>query len=571
MAPIAADRRTWRVAVVDDSPDDRAEIRRLLLLGSERRYQFVEAETGSAVVRAVLDPTDRPPDCLVLDYNLPDLNATEVLSAIAGADGLPACPVVVITGSVGHELSREVLRAGAQDYIGKDWMTAESLARAVDNAAERWLMARELHAREAALRRSAGRDAFRLALADAIRPLADPSEVKEEAARVLGRHLGASRVVFAEVLSHDGLLIDRSDRDGECDAPDRRRIEDYGPLRLRELRAGRTVVVADPADDPDSGESEDSRSRADGIVAEISVPLLMDGLLIAVLGVYDGAARRWTEDEVTLAEDTAERTWAAVQRVRYEAALRAQDRRKDEFLATLAHELRNPLAPLRNGLQILRMGPGPEKAVEIREMMERQLAHLVRLVDDLLDVSRIRRGKIELRRGRIPLQAVIDHAVEASRPIIQAAGHDLIIRPYHRPIWLDGDLTRLVQVVGNLLNNAAKYTPDGGHIVLSAGLEAGSAVIRVTDAGIGLSPEMLPRVFDLFAQGDQALDRAQGGLGIGLSLVENLVKLHGGTIEADSPGQDLGSTFTVRLPVVSELVKESDYRSRIPDCEPISP
>ncbi|MGB0068420.1 MAG: ATP-binding protein, partial [Isosphaeraceae bacterium] len=234
---------------------------------------------------------------------------------------------------------------------------------------------------------------------------------------------------------------------------------------------------------------------------------------------------------------------------RYEEALRDQDRRKDEFVATLAHELRNPLAPIRNGLQILRLAQDGEEALEIREMMERQLAHMVRLIDDLLDVSRISRGKFELKRELVQIQDVLDHAIETSQPLIEAGRHELIIQPPNEPVWLDGDLTRLAQVVSNLLNNSAKYTPNGGRITLSAGFEGDNAIIRVTDNGSGISAEMLTQVFEMFTQVDRTLDRAQGGLGIGLSLVRRLVEMHGGTIAADSPGLGHGSVFTVRLPV----------------------
>ena len=953
LSAIATDRRTWRVVVVDDSPDDRAEIRRLLLRGSDWRLVFAEAETGAAGVRAVLDADGGPPDCLLLDYNLPDMSAPEVLAALAGPDGLPACPVVVITGSVGHQQSRQVLRAGAQDYVGKNWMTPECLTRAVENAAERWFMTRELRDSEAALRRSAERDAFRLALTDAIRPLVDPTAVKNEAARVLGTHLRASRVVYAEVLPDGQLVIERSYTDGVSDMPGRHYVDDHSALLLRELRAGRNIVVADVTDDPAFIEADKERYRAAQIVASLVVPLLKDGQLIAVLGVHQSTPRRWTTEDVALAEETAERTWSEVgraraeaavrdresllslafdaadlmlftwdipkdrverrmsripvlpssngvghgpttfaevievvhpdDRVRFEAAVRAalagsgpyaqayrvvqpdgsvlwieeqgrvsfdgigrpvrlvgvatdvtarraaeravqesearlrlalddareaeeavrkseelltraqraarvgiwdwnvvtgeanwteeswrlfghppfsrpvthelwlesvhpddrermvakvqealrsgkyaaeyrvrhadgtvrwvesrgetefapdgrplrmlgtsrdvterrvaeeklrrrewelqtladnspdiltrfdpnlrhvfvnaavlkvtgrqreeylgktnrelgmpadlcqlwedalrsvfgtglqrsiefafptaagirhysarlvpefgpegtveyvisvthdvtdhkryeetlrdQDRRKDEFLATLAHELRNPLAPIRNGLQILRLAPDGEDALEIREMMERQLAHMVRLIDDLLDVSRISRGKFELKRELVQVQDVLDHAIETSQPLIEAGRHELIIQPPNEPVWLDGDLTRLAQVVSNLLNNSAKYTPNGGRITLSAGFEGDNAIIRVTDNGSGISAEMLTQVFEMFTQVDRTLDRAQGGLGIGLSLVRRLVEMHGGTIAADSPGLGLGSVFTVRLPV----------------------
>ncbi|WP_198320733.1 hybrid sensor histidine kinase/response regulator [Azohydromonas aeria] len=233
-----------------------------------------------------------------------------------------------------------------------------------------------------------------------------------------------------------------------------------------------------------------------------------------------------------------------------EEALKEADRQKDEFLATLAHELRNPLAPIRNGLEILRQDPALQgTAARAAHMMARQLAHLVRLVDDLLDVSRISRGKVELRRERVALQSVIEHALEASRPLIESNGHALALRVAAEPIRVDGDLTRLAQVVSNLLNNAAKYTPAGGCIELWAGVEAGQAVVRVSDDGIGIAPDMLPRVFDLFAQAEGARHRAQGGLGIGLSLVRRLAEMHGGSIEAQSAGAGRGSVFTLRLPL----------------------
>jgi len=226
------------------------------------------------------------------------------------------------------------------------------------------------------------------------------------------------------------------------------------------------------------------------------------------------------------------------------------DRRKDEFIATLAHELRNPLAPIRNGLEILKRTPGlPEPALKIRDVMDRQLVHMVRLVDDLLDVSRITRDKLEMRVGRITLGQIVDHAVEASRPGIDGCGHVLQVDLQAEPVWLEGDLTRLAQVVSNLLNNAAKYTPRGGSIVLTARQEAGDVVISVRDSGSGIAPEMLPRVFDLFSQVDRTRQHAQGGLGIGLWLVRKLVELHRGSISAHSQGAGTGSTFEVRLPV----------------------
>ena len=263
-----------------------------------------------------------------------------------------------------------------------------------------------------------------------------------------------------------------------------------------------------------------------------------------------GPYGEFTHEDRTVLIQLAAIASTGLENARLYASLREADHRKDEFLATLAHELRNPLAPIRNGLEILRRSgqlTGP--AVLARDMMERQLAHMVRLVDDLLDVSRISRGKVDLRLVRLTLQSVLENALESSRSAIEASDHRLVMQLPTEPVWLDGDLTRLAQVVSNLLNNAAKYTPAGGRIELSARVEGTYAVICVADNGTGISADMLPRVFDLFAQVDHTLARAQGGLGIGLSLVKKLVELHGGDIRAESQGLGQGSRFTVRLPL----------------------
>jgi len=258
---------------------------------------------------------------------------------------------------------------------------------------------------------------------------------------------------------------------------------------------------------------------------------------------------------VTLRDENGRATGLATvsrdvtERKRAEQALRDADRRKDEFLATLAHELRNPLAPLRNGLQVMKLATGDAGAVErARGMMERQLSQMVRLIDDLLDVSRITRGKLALRRERVDLAAVVQSAVEASRPLVEASAHRLTVALPPEPVWLDADPARLAQVLSNLLTNAAKYTDRGGDIRLTAGRYGGEAVVRVTDTGVGIAAEHLPRLFEMFSQVAPALDRSQGGLGIGLSLVKGLVEMHGGTVEARSEGPGKGSEFVLRLP-----------------------
>jgi signal transduction histidine kinase len=225
------------------------------------------------------------------------------------------------------------------------------------------------------------------------------------------------------------------------------------------------------------------------------------------------------------------------------------DRRKDEFLATLAHELRNPLAPIRNALNLLRLSGAAQPSGGIWEMMDRQVDHMVRLVDDLMEVSRITRGKIELRKERVDLAEVLAAAVETSRPLIDAARHQLTIELPPEALPVEADPVRLAQVFSNLLNNAVRYTDPGGRIGIVATREDGAALIRVTDTGIGISAEALPRVFDMFVQANARDSRAQSGLGIGLTLVRSLVEMHGGSVAARSAGVGRGSEFLVRLPL----------------------
>ena len=235
--------------------------------------------------------------------------------------------------------------------------------------------------------------------------------------------------------------------------------------------------------------------------------------------------------------------------------LSEDDRRKDEFLATLAHELRNPLAPMRYALRILQVAQdNPEAGREACAVMERQLAQMVRLIDDLLDMSRISQGKVELRRQQVDLASVLKNAVEASEALIATAGHNLIVELPGTPVLLDGDPARLTQVFSNLLNNSAKYTRPGGRIKVDASVDGDAAQVSIIDSGIGIAPEHLPRIFDMFAQGQDAPDHAPGGLGIGLTLARRLLDLHGGNIEARSAGRDQGSQFIVRLPTIDPPV-----------------
>jgi signal transduction histidine kinase len=244
----------------------------------------------------------------------------------------------------------------------------------------------------------------------------------------------------------------------------------------------------------------------------------------------------------------------AIERKRAEEALKQADRRKDEFLAMLAHELRNPLAPVLTALETMGLRDmGDPDQQRAREIIERQVHQMTRLVDDLLDVSRITRGKIKLQAEPVDLATVVARAVEVSRPLIDARHHHLTVTLPDHPVLLDADMTRLAQVVTNLLNNAAKYTERGGQIRLTVQKEGEEAVVRVRDTGVGIAKELLPQVFGLFTQLDRSLDRSQGGLGIGLTLARRLVEMHGGTIQAFSDGPGQGSEFVVRLPALAHM------------------
>ncbi len=273
------------------------------------------------------------------------------------------------------------------------------------------------------------------------------------------------------------------------------------------------------------------------------------GLSAALLERVILYAMRQRRQEALLEEKVNART---VELARLNEALRDEDRRKNDFIAMLAHELRNPLAPIRNALEIMRLTVRDPEAVErSRAMLDRQVGQMVRLIDDLLDVSRITTGKLRVQLEEITLSVVLEAAVEISRPALEKAGVTFAVDLPVDPLALVGDRVRLAQVFSNLLNNAAKYTPEGGSVVLSATRDGGEAVVRVRDTGVGIPADVLPRVFDLFTQVDRTLNRSQGGLGIGLALVHRLIHLHDGSVSVRSDGPGEGTEFTIRLPISS--------------------
>lgn len=321
---------------------------------------------------------------------------------------------------------------------------------------------------------------------------------------------------------------------------------DYGVAICGCVASARERIVA--ADITRSADARTALIRGFGIEAYCCHPLMSQGKLLGTLSFGSRSRPTFRDEEVDVMQAVSNLVAMAMTRLKMELALREADQRKDEFLATLAHELRNPLAPIRSGLHILK-AQSDSKAARVQAMMARQVDHIVRLVDDLMEIARIRNGKIVLRMERVDLVEVIRQAVESGGPFLAANGVELSVVTPDQPVHVEGDPVRLAQIVSNLLNNAGKYTEPGGRVEIALAIADGRAMLSVTDTGVGIPKDMLPHVFDLFAQVDRSLGRAQGGLGIGLALVRKLAALHGGDVAAHSDGQGKGSCFTLWLPL----------------------
>jgi PAS domain S-box-containing protein len=324
------------------------------------------------------------------------------------------------------------------------------------------------------------------------------------------------------------------------------------------IRRGKARLIVDAVNpfeyaEPKTPEDRDLLCGLDS-QSIICVPLTTHRVTFgAITCVLSGTTRKYNEADLAAAEDFAQRASIALENVRLYEEAKEADRRKDEFLATLAHELRNPLAPVRNALEIVRT-PGVDTAVSEKALtvIDRQVDHMVRLVDDLLDLSRLMRGKIQLRKERLLLRDVITRSIETARPLIDAHSHKLEVSVPKGPVALFADPVRLEQIISNLLDNSAKYTEPGGLIKLCAHARGDEVVIKVRDTGIGIDPKLLPHLFDLFRQAESSLELSRGGLGIGLTLVRRLVDIHGGKVEARSDGPGTGAEFIVRLPLLKE-------------------
>ena len=386
-------------------------------------------------------------------------------------------------------------------------------------------------------------------LGQSTRELNDASEVMGVTARMLGEHLGATRCAYADVEADGDRFTIRNDWSlpGVPSSAGVYSLELFGTQATTNLRRGQHLVVRDV--DRELGDEGGGRMfKAIGIQAIVCAGLVKQGRLVAMMAVHQAQPRDWTEQEIALVGEVVDRCWAHIERVRDNAMLREQDRRKDEFLATLAHELRNPLAPIKYAMAMLRRADDPQRLAHARDVVDRQVSQMARLIDDLLDLSRVNRGLIRLQLEPRRVADLVREAVETARPAIEEARHALQVSPPPQDVFVHADATRLVQVLGNLLGNAAKYTPEGGRLSIAATVEGGDVVLEVADNGMGIPAQDQGRLFEMFTQLEHTAARSRGGLGIGLSLVRTLVQMHGGTVSVRSEGLGRGSTFAVRLP-----------------------
>lgn len=412
------------------------------------------------------------------------------------------------------------------------------------------------------------RQAFQLDLADCLRGLADAADITAAATTLLGQYLRASRVFYAEIDADSRSAVLQGAWSATAAAPPlplaaRVRLDDYSPELLGILGGGEAVVVDDVRVDRRTAPYAGAY-LALGMRAIVLVPLLRGERVICALNLAQDGPRAWSREDVAITQDVVQRTWEAVERARAVAGLRAEhessqraqaalrdaDSRKDEFLAMLAHELRNPLAPIGTAAELLRhFQSDPATVKRTSEVISRQVKHMTGLIDDLLDVSRVTRGMVALQKESLDLRDVLAYAAEQARPLMEARRHRFAVQLPPDAIHVQGDKKRLVQVIANLLNNAAKYTPEDGFVELRLGLRGDCAAVTVRDNGVGMTAELLARAFDLFAQDKRTLDRAQGGMGLGLALVRRLAEAHQGSVAAHSDGIGQGSSFVLRLPL----------------------
>ncbi|WP_232540335.1 response regulator [Azohydromonas aeria] len=560
------------ILLVDDLPEKHLVFRAVL---EDLGQELVSAHSGAEALREVLR---REFAVILLDVNMPDMDGLETARLIRQYKRAAHTPIIFVTAYADEVQTHRGYELGAVDYIMSPVVPAvlrskvqvfvdlHVMQRRVRRQADQRVALAAAEAARAAAERATWRSGFLSQVSAVLSASLDAGVAMRGLLALVVPALSPCAALLLQPDAPDAvapLLVGRGDRAGEP--------VEFGQHALREMAPAVCEAFARALDtgqaqsldiDPCEAIDEGRDARAHALPAGVVVPMLHAQRVLGALYVaapQDRELLRSLCERAALAFENT-RLYRSLQseieeRRHAQEQLMALNRRKDEFLAMLSHELRNPLAPIRNAVEVVRRvaPPGQPRLAWATDVMDRQVRHMTALVEELLDVARISQGKISLQVATIDLLAVVAHGIETARPMLDARRHRLHTQLPGAPVWLRGDFARLSQVVANLLNNAAKYTPEGGLVEVSLQLRPGQALVSVRDNGVGIEPALLPNVFDLFEQGQRSLDRSQGGLGVGLTLVQRLVQLHHGTVEARSAGPGHGSEFVVRLPCLTEM------------------
>lgn len=539
-----ADGDKTNILIVDDLRDNVLVYQAIL---EPLEQNIVTARSGEDALRQLLQQEFA---VILLDVHMPGIDGFETAALIRKRRKSALTPIIFMSAfadeiSMTHGYARgavdfmltpvapEILRAKVRVFVDLYRMT-QQVKR---HAEERVALAEERNRREAA-EATNRRLSFLSRASAALGQSLDYESTVRELARLAVPHLA------------DIAAIARIDRPADrweiilaqSASPDSEPVAVNGRQHLPQHLGDAIVRLSSSGP---NGRTDDPH--------DLALPLRVRGRTFAVLALSRAPSNRtFGAADIEDAEALSTRAAVAIDNSLLYQDVQRADRQKNEFLSMLAHELRNPLAPIRNAVEVLRRHAHDEAGLAwSRDVIDRQVGHMVRLVDDLLDLSRITRGKIRIHLEQIPVSDFVAHALEASRPMIEARRHRLSVTMSSEPLWVEGDAARLSQVLTNLLNNAAKYTPEGGYIWFSGARERDDVVFRIRDTGVGIAADMLGAVFDLFTQADRSLERSEGGLGIGLTLVKRLIEKHGGSVEAHSDGAGRGSEFVVRLPLAA--------------------
>jgi signal transduction histidine kinase/DNA-binding response OmpR family regulator len=547
--PQPAEQEKANILVVDDLPEKHIVFRSIL---EELGQNIISARSGQEALRYILEKEFA---VILLDVNMPDIDGLETASLIRQYRKSAQTPIVFITAYVDERQAKRGYALGAVDYIPSP-VVPEVLRSKVRVFVELYRMNQQLQVQAAQREALARSEAAREAAEDAIHR----ADYLAEASQLLGRSLNIEDTISAMfdvavpmlgeravlALATDGIIT---------------RIEGH-PQPAGEVPEALSADVRGALDR--AIENRNFELVLEGDRAAAICPLLAGGRARGAL-VLLAPEKQMDSTRVALAKEVVSRASIAMENARLYTAVQEADRRKNEFLAMLAHELRNPLAPIRNAVHIMQGGEVSQSTMNwARDVIGRQADHMARLIDDLLDVSRIVQGKVVVKPEKLSLAALMERSVEGSSPRLAGRDQPLVVELPKEPVMLNGDPVRLAQVLSNLINNASKFSAAHSQITLKATYREGEVSISVKDEGAGIDPVFLPHIFDLFAQADQSLDRSQGGLGIGLTLVKHLVELHGGRVSARSDGVGHGTEVIVQLPAQLESATQGPSASPPP-------